>query len=90
MGKFFIDGIMKPGRVNVKIDGGFRTLNLYDASDEVLEKLYNSGCIYVKLAPGEFLKRNVGFKDIKTERLDLTVKAGPEKKLKKSTSQFKG
>lgn len=58
MGKFKIIGIQEPGRINAKVDGRFTDVELFKASDEVLEKLYQDKCPYIELSPKEFLKRN--------------------------------
>jgi len=79
MAKFNIIGLVYPGLVNVKLNNGFRDVELFNASDEVLEQLFNDKCPYVMLSPEEFLLRNPEVSEIKIEPLDL-------KRTKKPTS----
>lgn len=42
---------MEPGIVNVLLDGRFQDVYLHDASDSVLDKLYEEGLPYIQLTP---------------------------------------
>jgi hypothetical protein len=81
MGMFKIKGIEHPGRINVKVDGRFKDVDLYEASDEVLEKLYADGCPYVVLTPEEFLKRNPTINNIEIKRIDIKKRAKSAKQV---------
>lgn len=54
--KYIVKGIKEPGKVNVRLNGKFRTIELYTASQEVLEELYKDACPYVDLSPTEKFK----------------------------------
>lgn len=71
MAKFNIIGIAEPGKVNVLLNGAFTDVELFSASDDDLEQLYNAGIPYVQLSPNEFLKRNPDAAEIKIEPIQL-------------------
>lgn len=71
MAKFRITGIKEPGHINVKIDGRFKDVDLYTATDETLGKLYADKCPYVQLSPEEFLERNPELKAINVKPIKI-------------------
>lgn len=79
MGMFNITGIEHPGIINVKVDGRFTDVPLYEASDDVLEKLYADGCPYVVLTPEEFMKRNPTLQNIEIKKIDIKKRSTSKK-----------
>jgi hypothetical protein len=75
MAKFIIRGIAQPGRINVKIDGRFRDIELHNVPDEILDKLYADKCPYVELSPEEFIKQQ-GLDTIKVKPLKINKPKG--------------
>lgn len=71
MSKFKIIGIAEPGRINAKIDGLFKDIDLHTAPDEILAKLYDDHCPYIELTPEEFLKRNPNIKEINVKPIKI-------------------
>lgn len=45
---FEIIGISSPGRVNIKLDGRFQTINLESLPDDKLQQLYENGCHFIQ------------------------------------------
>jgi hypothetical protein len=72
MAKFKITGIKEPGRINAKLDGKFRDIDLFEASEEILAKLYTDKCPYIELTPSEFLERNPTVKAISIKPIKIT------------------
>jgi hypothetical protein len=70
MGKYVLNGISSPGRVDIF---GMGVVELEKLPESVQEKLYKSGCRYLAPVPEEMLKQNPGMKKI-------DVKASPFKK----------
>jgi hypothetical protein len=67
--KFNIVGIMKPGIINVLVNGKFRDVELFNAPDTVLEQLYEQKIPYVTLSESEYLKRNKDKKGIEVKKI---------------------
>jgi hypothetical protein len=74
MSKYIIIGIKQPGLINAKINGRFTNVELFNASDQVLEELYKAQCIYVQLAPDAFISDNPDLGKIKVKPVKISRK----------------
>jgi hypothetical protein len=74
MGKFNIIGILQPGLINARVNGRFQDVELFNASEEVLEQLFQDKNPYVQLTPEEFMLRNPEAQDIKIEPIKVSRK----------------
>jgi hypothetical protein len=53
MTKYHIVGIQEPGKVNTLFKGSFRDICLFNLPQEDLAELFNAGCPFVKIMPGD-------------------------------------
>jgi hypothetical protein len=49
MDKYIVIGLQEPGKVNVFLNGNFRDICLFNASQNELADLYREGCPFVKI-----------------------------------------
>lgn len=40
-----------PGKVNLKLDGRFQTIEIDNLAEDKLKQLYDNGCPYIELTP---------------------------------------
>lgn len=68
MVNFKLVGLLSPGRVNL-LD--FGTVELENISDELAEKIYNSGCPYLQPTPEYFHKLYPNIQPIEIKKLAI-------------------
>ncbi len=71
--KFQRCGIVAPGKINLKLDGRFQTIELDSQPEEKLRQLYDNGCQFVELTPE-------GRKEYFPDEIPITVSRTPKKK----------
>lgn len=75
---YAVVGIARPGRINVKFNGKFRDVNLFDMNQSQLQELYNNKCPYVKQLPDADLSEIKTEKIIPKNKRESKTKSKPE------------